>query len=365
LRGRGDQTIHSRSLDRKNGLFGTAGAFVTRENSALCLLPGKTAQTTITDMLFQKNSTCRCLCRKKFISHRLPRDVDNLSLFTTTFIGQNFSPRGANMNRPNFQKASYVAAMTLALVSAAEAAATRTFVNAETGNDSNTGTNCVATTPCKTLAVAYGVTLSGGEIVVMAPGGYGPITITGPLTILGVDGATSTAQSGTTAITVSAGASDKIYIRNLQITGSNTSNSTGIQLNSGQLTLRDCGVKLLTTGLVDSNTHADVINSDFVGNGTAIQTNGPGVPFNSGIGIYVPGPATTVVRINGGNFVDNTTVFNENNPTATSSSPTVTIWEYSTAPFTTGFTNLMTITGTGSGGNNPGPQGFSVGTPPG
>jgi len=262
-------------------------------------------------------------------------------------------------------KAFCVAAMTFALISAAQAAATRTFVNSTSGNDSNTATNCVATTPCKSFAAAYTVTQSGGEIVAAVPGGYGPLTITGPVTILGVDGATVTASSGTTAITISAGATDKVYIRNLQITGANASSSTGIQLNSGLLSLRDSALKLLTTGLLVSNTHADVMNTDFVGNGTAIQTNGPGVAYNSGIGIYIPGPCTTVVRINGGNYVDNTTVFNENNPTATSSNPTATIWEYSPAPFTTGFTNLMTITGTGSGGNNPGPQGFSVGTPPG
>jgi hypothetical protein len=136
-------------------------------------------------------------------------------------------------------------------------------------------------------------------------------------------------------------------------------------LNSGQLILQNSVIQFLTTGLNVTSTHADVINTAFIGNSIAIETNGAGVAYNSGIGIYVPGPATTVVRINGSNFVDNTTVFNENNPTATSSNPTATIWEYTPVPFTTGYTTLMTITGTGSGGNNPGPQGYSVGTPPG
>jgi hypothetical protein len=207
-------------------------------------------------------------------------------------------------------RALCVSAMTVALISAAQATATRTYVNATTGADSNTASNCVATTPCKTFAAAYTVTQSGGEIVATVPGGYGPITITTPLTILGTDGATVTAPSGGTAITISAGSTDKVYIRNLQITGANAANSTGIALNSGLLSLRDSAVKLTTTGLIVTNTHADVINSDFVGNGTAILTNGPGLNFG---GNQPYPPATTLVRLNRGNFIENTVAFTMNN----------------------------------------------------
>src|SRR5260370_39589332 len=99
--------------------------------------------------------------------------------------------------------------MTVALISGPQATATRTYVNAETGTDSNTATNCVATTPCKTFAAAYTVTQSGGEIVAMAPGGYGPITITTPLTIIGTARATVTPPSGATASTINPRPTDK------------------------------------------------------------------------------------------------------------------------------------------------------------
>jgi hypothetical protein len=244
-----------------------------------------------------------------------------------------------------------VATMTFALVSAAQAVATRTFVNAATGSDSNTSTNCVVTTPCKTFAMAYTVTQSGGEIVAMSPGGYGPITIEEPLTITGVDGATVTATSGGAAITISAGSTDKVYIRNLQITGANASNSTGIALNSGLLTLRDSALKLMTTGLNVTNTHADVINTDFIGNGTGILTNGAGID----LGMNSPYTGTvTLVRLNGGNFIDNTVAFTMHNVgTNTGGSNnrvSVVCFSYGSSPTTNtgGNGTLTTITGTPS-----------------
>jgi hypothetical protein len=220
------------------------------------------------------------------------------------------------MNRPNFQKAFYVGAlyvgaMTLALASGAQAGVLHAFVNAVTGNDSNTATNCAATTPCKTFGMAYTVLQSGGEIVAMTPGGYGPISIISPLTIIGVDGATVTASTGVVGITINAPGST-VMIRNLQITGAGEANSTGILLASGTLVLRDSGLKLLTTGLqVGTNSataHADVINTDFIGNGTAMITNGAGV--NTAAGGNPPFTGTqTMVRMNGINSIGNTTAF--------------------------------------------------------
>jgi hypothetical protein len=81
-------------------------------------------------------------------------------------------------------------------------------------------------------------------------------------------------------------------------------------LNSGQLILRDCALKLLTTGLIVTNARADIINTDFIGNGTAILTNGPGVNYG-GNSPYPP--ATTLVRLNGGNLIENGTAFTMNN----------------------------------------------------
>src|SRR5258708_31876011 len=117
--------------------------------------------------------------------------------------------------------------MTVALISGAQGPATRPYVNGETATDSTTATNCVATTPCKTFAAAYTVTQSSGEIVAMAPGGYGPITITTPLTIIGTDRATVPAASGTTPITVNSPPS-MVYIPHLQITAATAASSLGL-----------------------------------------------------------------------------------------------------------------------------------------
>jgi hypothetical protein len=245
-----------------------------------------------------------------------------------------------------------VAAMTFALASAANASPlVRTFIS-NAGNDSNaSGGGCVVTAPCRTLAGAYPDTESGGEIVMMNPGGYGCLTITTPLSILGTDGATSTATSGA-CIVISAGSTDKVYIRNLEITGANVSGTIGIQLNTGNLILRNCGLKYLTTGLVVGNNsatvRADVINTDIIGNTTGIETNGTGSNVSSGN--PVPG-AAVLVRLKGGNSVDNTTAFYEQNPGVNTPqindtfymfSPSSGLWSMSVTGYTTLLSSSVT-----------------------
>ena len=66
-----------------------------------------------------------------------------------------------------------------------QAAANRTFVSTG-GSDSNTSLNCGATTPCRTFGAALSATNSGGEIVVLTSGGYGPATIRQAVTITAV-----------------------------------------------------------------------------------------------------------------------------------------------------------------------------------
>jgi hypothetical protein len=264
------------------------------------------------------------------------------------------------MTRTFAMAAALALAVTLPAVSA-HAQAARTFVSA-TGTDNPT---CGITSPCRHFQAAVTATAADGEVDALDPGAYGAFTVSHSITIEGQGWAYIAPVANGAAITITAGSTDKVSIHGVSLNGVGVANGTGIVLNSGQLILQNSVLRLLATGLNVTNTHADVINTTFIGNSIAIETNGAGVAFNSGIGIYVPGPATTVVRINGGNFVDNTTVFNENNPTATSGSATATIWEYTPVPFSTGYTTLMTITGTGSSGSNPGPQGFSVGTPPG
>lgn len=82
-------------------------------------------------------------------------------------------------------KALLVVCFTLALASAAQAQATRTWVSG-VGDDVNP---CSRTAPCKTFAGAISKTAKDGEISVLDPGGYGTVTITKSIYINGTHGA--------------------------------------------------------------------------------------------------------------------------------------------------------------------------------
>jgi hypothetical protein len=97
-------------------------------------------------------------------------------------------------------------------------AQTRTWVSG-TGSDANP---CSRTAPCQTFASAISKTAAGGEISVLDPHGFGAVTITKSITING-EGSLSSILVGLngTGITINAGASDTVYIKNIDINGAN------------------------------------------------------------------------------------------------------------------------------------------------
>jgi hypothetical protein len=131
-----------------------------------------------------------------------------------------------------------------AMTSAAQAQSTRTWVSG-TGDDANP---CSRTSPCKTFPGAYSKTATGGEIDVLDPGGFGTITISHAITIDGGGGSmASILGSGTPGITISAGSTDDITLRNLTLTGLldyTSPGTTGIVFNSGrQLSVIHCVIE--------------------------------------------------------------------------------------------------------------------------
>jgi hypothetical protein len=130
----------------------------------------------------------------------------------------------------------------------------QTFVSATLGSDSNP---CTRMSPCLTFAAALAQTTAGGEIDVLDPGDFGPVTITKAITLDGGGGQTASVMvSGTNGIDVSAGANDVVILRNLRINGivgSGNGGLNGIRFNSGHALIVD---------------HVDVF--DFVNNGIAI-----------------------------------------------------------------------------------------------
>jgi hypothetical protein len=222
------------------------------------------------------------------------------------------------------------------------------------GNDSNASANCPRASPCRTLATAYSVTQRGGEIIALDPADYGPITITGQISILGVGGADIAVAAGTTGITINAGAGDRIIIRHFVISGAGEANTKGIELNTGQLALFNSTLKELSIGLNVSNTKADLVYTDLIANATGINTSGTGVDTN-----VFPFTGPTQVRIAWGNAIGNTNAYVMNNPGTGTGGNKITILEFLTsntdAAFSTnmtGNTNLISGTGSSCSGSN-------------
>lgn len=164
------------------------------------------------------------------------------------------------------------------------AQATRTWVSG-VGDDANP---CSRTAPCKTFAGAIAKTAAGGEIDALDPGGFGALTITKGITIDGGGGIVASAlTTGTNGIVVSAGATDSIVLRNLQINGAGTAAGTdtrGIKFLSGaKLVVENCDISNFgKRGIsVESSTQGAqvaVINSTVHGNLTnGVVVNPPGV----------------------------------------------------------------------------------------
>ncbi len=117
---------------------------------------------------------------------------------------------------------------------------TRTFVSSS-GVDSNP---CTIAAPCASFAQAYSQVAANGIVAALDPGKYGPLTITGPVTIDGNGWAAITAASGAPGINIHAGTSDNVILRGLTIDGARASGSIGIQFAAGgSLAVDGCTIR--------------------------------------------------------------------------------------------------------------------------
>jgi hypothetical protein len=166
------------------------------------------------------------------------------------------------MNKYRFTiKLLAIAILTSAFASLAQAQATRTWVTGSGGDDAGP---CSRTAPCSTFGGAISKTAEGGEINVLSPGGYGPLTITKAVTVdggIGAGWASVQVQSSQGIIvnisTTSNHANDAVVtLRNLSFNGfrqtSGLSPGThGISyLRAAQLKVENCQFQnLVTTGI--------------------------------------------------------------------------------------------------------------------
>src|SRR5256885_15733693 len=103
----------------------------------------------------------------------------------------------------------------MAASSLAQAQATRTWVSG-VGDEANP---CSRTAPCKTFAGAISKTAAKGEINCLDPGGFGGVTINKSMTIRCDHVEAGVLVSGTSAINVVAGATDRVVLEGLDIEG--------------------------------------------------------------------------------------------------------------------------------------------------
>jgi hypothetical protein len=168
-------------------------------------------------------------------------------------------------------------------VSVAHAQATRTWVSG-VGDDANP---CSRTAPCKTFAGAISKTAVAGEIDTLDPGGFGALTITKSLIIDGTSGLAGVLVSGTNGIVVSAGSSDVVIIRNLDIDGLGTSLSGIFILAAGDVRIENCKIYGFAQGIYDNRTNGHLAVKDSV-----ISNN-----QQTGVIIYSGGASSVAVNL--------------------------------------------------------------------
>ena len=116
-------------------------------------------------------------------------------------------------------------ALALVFTFTAQAQNNRSFV-ATTGDDTNT---CSASAYCRTFGRALALTNSGGEIVVVNSGGYGPASITQPVTITAIGIDASIIATGGSALIINT--TGDVTITGLNLNGLGTG-TNGVRVNA-------------------------------------------------------------------------------------------------------------------------------------
>ena len=186
-------------------------------------------------------------------------------------------------------------------------AAQRTFV-ASNGVDSNP---CSLVNPCRAFAAAILLTDPNGEIVVLDSAGYGPVTVTKPVSIISPAGvyagvSVPAAQDG---ITVNAGVGDKVVLRGLSINGQGGNNGIVVTV-AGQVSIENCvianmgvdGVRINGGSFVnvaDSTLRSNGnIGLDVLAGAAQIQVDDSRISNNGSAGIFMStGGGLTLNRV--------------------------------------------------------------------
>jgi hypothetical protein len=207
--------------------------------------------------------------------------------------------------------APFVLALILAALASlpAQAQPLRVFVSGQHGLDSNP---CTVTQPCRTFQHAHDIAAANGEIDVLDPGGYGPLTITHGISVQahGFAGITQTCNT-CAAITISVTTSDPVSLNGLLLDGGGTG-LNGINITSGpSVTILNSVVRHFAGGIVyGTSTNGsnllveDTVASDNTVTGIIINASGtnPKVTLNritannNQFGVTTVATTTTIVN---------------------------------------------------------------------
>lgn len=160
-----------------------------------------------------------------------------------------------------------VGVLLAAVSTQASALNTRTWISGHGVDQASCGP---IASPCRTLQYAHDNTISGGEVDVLDPAGYGALVISKAINVVnegvGVAGALSAA--GGNAITVNAGTSDNVTLRGLSIEGAGTGANGVVFYSGGTLTISKCTVTNFSGNTNDAGNGIKIAHSS--GNPTIV-----------------------------------------------------------------------------------------------
>jgi hypothetical protein len=147
--------------------------------------------------------------------------------------------------------------------------AQRVFVAAQ-GTDSNP---CTFALPCRTFQKAHDTVAAGGEINVLDPAGYGPLTIRKSINIQGHGFSGITVGSGAIGITISAGQFDKVTLHGLLIEGNGVGDRGIFAARVGYLIVENSVVNGFQYFGVDFSPFADAVEQSRTSETSLVMTN--------------------------------------------------------------------------------------------
>jgi len=172
-----------------------------------------------------------------------------------------------------------LASVMLVSTDANGAAAQRTFV-ASHGNDANP---CTLALPCRGFAAALVQTTFGGELIVLDSAGYGPVTITGSVSIIappGIYAGITVPSTGAATGVLIASVGVNVVLQGLTINGAG--GTYGVRMTDGsRLAIEKCVISNFASGLVGAG--VSIETAAFVNiNGTTIKDGDNGVVVGYG-----------------------------------------------------------------------------------